>query len=101
MDSLSPLQLTEAHLAESHRFQTGQVVVFTRKNKLFEAGEPLHVCWVQDGLVIVEKQNGEMGIFNPKKHDSNISLFAKNPLPVSQGEKLLIRRNGKDQNVFN
>ena len=44
MDSLSPLQLTEAHLAESHRFQTGQVVVFTRKNKLFEAGEPLHVC---------------------------------------------------------
>ena len=96
VNALHPLQWTKPHMAQPNRYQPGQVVVFNRKNGIFAAGVPLKVTGVQDGYLVVERPGGHTLVFQPKDVADRIAVFEPKPLALAKGERLLLRRNGKD-----
>jgi conjugative relaxase-like TrwC/TraI family protein len=93
-------QWTEASRKDARRFQKGDVLAFHRDSGGFKKGEYVRFEERQGTKIVVRDEAGRRSAFDPAELDG-FDVGLSRSLPVSIGERLLIRANLKESRLFN
>jgi conjugative relaxase-like TrwC/TraI family protein len=93
VETLQPMDLTDAQKRDARSYGAGSVLVFNRNVKKFKAGEVAQFKSVADGSLLVE--HGGETVAVPFTQLDKITVCQKKELALSAGDKLLLKANGR------
>jgi conjugative relaxase-like TrwC/TraI family protein len=101
VDSLKPLNWTQAQKREPKNFEPGLVLVFHKGTKDAQRHQAFEVVDVQDGRIIAKDDQGREVAFNGKQAKA-FTVSEKREIEVATGDKLLLQQNRRgDLHVTN
>jgi conjugative relaxase-like TrwC/TraI family protein len=93
-------QWTEATRQDARRYKKGDVLAFHKESGGFRKGEYVAFEEQQGEKIVVHDEEGRRFAFNPSEV-AGFDVGLSRSLPVSTGERLLIRANLKEHHLFN
>jgi hypothetical protein len=93
-------QWTEATRQDARRYKKGDVLAFHKESGGFRKGEYVVFEEQQGEKIVVHDEEGHRFAFNPSEV-AGFDVGLSRSLPVSTGERLLIRANLKEHHLFN
>jgi conjugative relaxase-like TrwC/TraI family protein len=93
VETLQPVDLTDAQKREARSYVSGSVVVFNRNVKKFKAGDVAQFKAVADGHLLVERDGESVKV--PFGQLDKITVCQKKELALSAGDKLQLKANGR------
>jgi conjugative relaxase-like TrwC/TraI family protein len=93
-------QWTEATREDARRYKKGDILAFHKESGGFQKGEYVAFEGRRGEKIIVRDEEGRRFAFNPKEI-TGFDVGLSRSLPVSNGERLLIRANLKEHHLFN
>jgi conjugative relaxase-like TrwC/TraI family protein len=100
MPTYQSYQWTEATRKDARRYKKGDVLAFHSESGGFRKGEYVAFEEQQGEKIIVRDEEGRRFAFNPREV-AGFDVGLSRSLPVSNGERLLIRANLKENRLFN
>ncbi|HEV2331360.1 MAG TPA: MobF family relaxase [Verrucomicrobiae bacterium] len=93
VETLQPVDLTDAQKREARSYVSGSVVVFNRNVKRFKTGDVAQFKAVADGHLLVERDGESVKV--PFGQLDKITVCQKKELVLSAGDKLQLKANGR------